>query len=127
MKEVELQTAVIDLARICGWRCAHFRPAKTAHGWRTPVQADGAGFPDLVLTRPPELLIAELKAEKGRLSDAQKHWLQEFDLCDIEWYIWKPSDWDDIEARLTRPRQRIPSERCGRIHWSGTRLERDAA
>lgn len=127
MKEAELESAVIDLARICGWRCAHFRPARTAHGWRTPVSGDGAGFPDLVLTRPPELLIIELKADKGRLSDTQKLWLQQFDQCGIEWYIWKPSDWNDIEARLTRPRRRIPSEWSGRIHWDGTRPERRAA
>lgn len=43
--ERQWQAQVIELARILGWRVAHFRPALTKHGWRTPVQADGAGFP----------------------------------------------------------------------------------
>jgi hypothetical protein len=28
---------VIELAKLRGWRTAHFRPARTAHGWRTAV------------------------------------------------------------------------------------------
>jgi hypothetical protein len=39
---------VLDLAKLRGWRTAHFRPAQTSRGWRTAVQGDGAGFPDLV-------------------------------------------------------------------------------
>lgn len=48
ISEAELQSAVIELARTLGYRVAHFRAARTAQGWRTPVEADGAGFPDLV-------------------------------------------------------------------------------
>src|SRR5205823_4705076 len=61
--EAALQTQVIQLGHLYRWRIAHFRPALTAQGWRTPVEADGAGFPDLVLTRSPELIIAELKSD----------------------------------------------------------------
>lgn len=43
--EIQWQAQVIELAHILGWTVAHFRPALTKHGWRTPVQADGAGFP----------------------------------------------------------------------------------
>jgi hypothetical protein len=49
-----------------GWRAAHFRPARTAKGWRTPVAADGAGFPDLVLVRRTRIVAAELKS--GRVT-----------------------------------------------------------
>ena len=113
--EREFESAVIDLARIAGWRVAHFRPALTKKGWRTPVSADGAGWPDLTLCRPPEFLIVELKAERGKLSEAQKQWLRAIDQCGIEWHIWRPSDWPIIEARLTKPRS-------GTVHWTGTRL-----
>lgn len=120
ISEAHLQDSVIDLARITQWRVAHFRAARTAKGWRTPVSADGAGFPDLVLTRPPELLIIELKAQRGRLSPAQREWLQALDMCGIEIRVWRPADWDEIEERLTRPRS-------GTVHWTGTRLAGDAA
>ena len=67
MTETELQAAVIEVAHLFGWRCAHFRPAMTKHGWRTPVAADGAGWPDLLLCRERTIAV-ELKSAKGRLS-----------------------------------------------------------
>ena len=61
MTEREFQRAVVELARLMGWRVHHTRPALTRAGeWRTPIQGD-AGFPDLVLCRPPRLILAELK------------------------------------------------------------------
>jgi hypothetical protein len=56
---------VLELAKICGWRTAHFRPAKTSKGWRTPVSGDGAGLPDLILVRPPEIVFAESRLACG--------------------------------------------------------------
>src|SRR4051794_27414866 len=58
--EAVFQDQVIEIAHIYRWRVAHFRPAQTSRGWRTPVAADGMGFPDLVLIRQPEMIIAEL-------------------------------------------------------------------
>jgi len=61
MTEREFQQAVVQLARLMGWRVHHTRPALTQRGrWLTPIQGD-AGFPDLVLCRPPRLILAELK------------------------------------------------------------------
>jgi glycine/D-amino acid oxidase-like deaminating enzyme len=119
VSEASLQTSVIELAQISGWRVAHFRPARTEKGWRTPVSADGAGFPDLVLTRPPELLVLELKAERGKLAAAQREWLQQLEMCGVEIYVWRPSQWAEIQERLTRPRS-------GAIHWGGRRLAGEA-
>jgi hypothetical protein len=50
--ERDFQSAVVPCARLFGWRVAHFRAAQTKHGWRTPVEADGKGFPDLLLLHP---------------------------------------------------------------------------
>ena len=75
MTEAELQAAVVQLAQLLGWRVAHFRPARTERGWRTPVAADGAGFPDLVMVRKERLLVAELKSVPGKLTDTQHDWL----------------------------------------------------
>lgn len=96
MSEAQLMSAVIDLARLLGYRVAHFRPAQTAKGWRTPVSADGAGFPDLVLVLPgARLLFVELKSEKGKLSAEQEAWMA--DLRSVSWdteeYVWRPADW----------------------------------
>jgi hypothetical protein len=72
--EADLQRAVTDLAELLGYEWAHFRPARTEKGWRTPVSGPlGAGWPDLVLVRERDcrLLFLELKGERGKLSAAQ--------------------------------------------------------
>jgi hypothetical protein len=93
MTEAELQAAVIDLARVYGWKVAHFRPAQTARGYRTPVSADGRGFPDLVIARGGhELLFVELKRTGGRMTAAQMGWLSTL------WqfaHVWTPVEWDN--------------------------------
>lgn len=93
MSEAALQSAILELAKLLGWRCAHFRPAQTRTGrWLTPVSADGAGFPDLLMARGQVLIAAELKADKGRLTPAQTEWLDALsNVCDV--YVWRPADW----------------------------------
>ena len=95
MTEGELQQAVIELARVLGWRVAHFRPAQTARGWRTPVEADGKGFPDLVLVRGRALAFAELKSDRGRLSVEQRAWIDA--LAEAHPLVWiiTPALWLD--------------------------------
>jgi hypothetical protein len=101
VSEAALQSQLIDVARLLGWKVAHFRPARTARGWRTPVAADGAGFPDLLLLRD-RLVVAELKAERGRLSPAQQEWLDAFQAANIEAHTWRPADFDAAAAVLLR-------------------------
>lgn len=102
MTEAQLQDAVIACARLFGWRVAHFRPAQTARGWRTPVEADGKGFPDLVLARRGELIFAELKSDRGRLSDEQAMWMHALEGIGRRFYLWTPAEWlsGAIEAVL---------------------------
>lgn len=101
ISERAFQESVIQAAQMLSWRVAHFRPAETKHGWRTPVQADGAGFPDLVLVRPPRVLFAELKAERGKPTQAQITWLDELTAAStVESYLWRPSSWDEIAEVL---------------------------
>lgn len=104
MTEKEFQSAVIDFARFCNWRVAHFRPAQTVHGWRTPVQGDGKGYPDLTLVRGERLLFVELKGEKGKVSVEQQDWLDALKGTGVEVYLWRPSDWDTIATTLGRAR-----------------------
>jgi hypothetical protein len=105
--EEVFQHDVIELAHTLGWRVAHFRPALTKHGWRTPVSADGKGFPDLILVRD-RVIAVELKRDhaKGRtkseLSVEQEEWLEAFRAAGIEAYCWRPVDTDEIFDTLRR-------------------------
>jgi hypothetical protein len=71
--EREFQDAVADVARLAGWRVVHFRPARTAEGWRTPGSYDAHGWPDLTLRLLPG----------------------------AEVYLWYPEDWHELVAVLT--------------------------
>jgi VRR-NUC domain len=98
MSEAALQAAVIDLAHVMGWRVAHFRPAFERGRYRTPVDADGAGFPDLLMVRDGRIIVAELKSATGRLSAAQTEWLDAFARCHrvvVATQVWTPKEWLD--------------------------------
>lgn len=100
MTESDFQQQVLQYAHLRGWACAHFRPARTANGWRTPVQADAQGFPDLVLCRRGRLLFVELKRNGGTLSDPQIEWLARLSETPAEVYVWTPADWNRVEELL---------------------------
>lgn len=112
MSEADLQDAVIDLARLLGYRVAHFRPARVGTGdnqrWVTPVAADGKGFPDLVLVGRGRVVFAELKSADGRLAPDQKGWLDAIadtvmlGMAIVDVHVWRPSHWHDgtIEHEL---------------------------
>ena len=98
---------ILAFAKLHGWRSAHFRPAETKRGWRTAVSGDGKGFPDLVLARGAggkgRVLFVELKAERGKASDAQEVWATVLTSIGgtVEYYRWRPSDWKEIERVLS--------------------------
>lgn len=95
ISEAQLQDAIIDTAHTLGYIVAHFRPARTEKGWRTPVAADGRGFPDLVLVseRYGRVLFVECKSEDGELSRHQQWWLEMLRAAGAEVYVWRPEDW----------------------------------
>lgn len=107
LSEDDFLEMVIDLCHQYKWRVAHFRPGMMRSGkWVTPVQADGAGFPDLTLTRRNKdgtamLMFLEIKRQKGKLTEAQSEWLKI--LADVPGVIAKvcyPSDWEIIAEML---------------------------
>lgn len=102
IQEEEFAAQVLELARLCGWRSAHFRPARTAKGWRTAVQGDGKGFPDLVLIHEVRgaLVAAELKVGNNRASPEQKAWLRAFRAIGAQTFVWWPKDWPEIQRLL---------------------------
>lgn len=88
--EAALQAMVIHLAQLRGWRVAHFRPAMVGGRWMTPVQADGAGFPDLCMAHPQHgVIFAELKAARGRLTTDQQHWQAVLTAAGARHHVWR--------------------------------------
>jgi hypothetical protein len=95
--EAALYRLVAQLARLRGWRVAHFRPARTARGWRTAVGADGAGFPELVLAKAGRpVLFVELKTDRGRVRPEQRLWAEALRAAGAEYHLWRPRDWPEI-------------------------------
>lgn len=101
LTEAEFTAQVLELASVLGWRAAHFRPARTAQGWRTPVAGDGRGFPDLILVRD-RVVAAELKVGRNCTTPEQDAWLEAFRGAGVPSYTWRPEDWDAIQATLSR-------------------------
>jgi hypothetical protein len=92
ISERDWQRQVTDAAELFGWQWAHFRPARTERGWRTPVSGPmGAGFPDLVLVRGERLVFAELKSQDGRLRPEQRDVIESLRSA-AECHVWRPSD-----------------------------------
>jgi hypothetical protein len=104
--EEEFQLRVIDLAHAHGWKAAHFRKVRVqrkggAVYYETPVQADGAGFPDLILRRGVVLIAAELKFGKNKPTPEQLEWLRGFAAAGNLARVWYPAHWEDIVSVLT--------------------------
>lgn len=102
ISEDELLTTVLGMATTFGVLTAHFRPAKTSAGWRTPVSGDGKGFPDCVLVGPGGVLFRELKSGDGRLSPEQTVWLSALAGAGADAGVWRPADLREgrIEAQI---------------------------
>jgi hypothetical protein len=91
LTEKQWLTQVVELARLLGWA--------TYHPWLSIHSA--SGWPDLALVRE-RLILAELKAEKGKVSIEQRLWLDRLTVAGVENYIWKPSNFEEIVTILTR-------------------------
>ena len=92
--EKSFQARVVELARLAGWLVYHTHDSR-----RAPH-----GFPDLVLVHDDgRCIVAELKSETGGLSPAQEQWLARLGAVpSIEAAVWRPRDWERIEAALLR-------------------------
>jgi hypothetical protein len=113
--EARWQQEIDGALRQFGWRAYHT--------WRSVHSA--AGFPDVcaikVRGRHMRLLFAELKSERGKVSEAQAEWLcslkemadahaallafafppdapipQQLARVSVEVYVWRPSQWDRV-------------------------------
>jgi hypothetical protein len=90
-RERDFQESVLKLAKAGGWG--------TYHTWAS-LNSTG-GFPDLVMVKRPRVVFAELKRQDRDPTPEQTAWLEELRACGQEAYLWRPSDWDEIERVLT--------------------------
>ena len=98
--EAEFQAAVIDLARLCGWKVAHFHDSRRQVGQKMVGDADAKGWPDLVLARRYRLLFRELKTNKGKVTLEQDQWIMALEQGGVNVGVWRPEDWVKIEEEL---------------------------
>lgn len=99
--ESSWQSWVTETAELLGWWWVHFRPGRTASGWRTPVAGQAAGYVDLTLVRD-RVIFAELKTQTGRLTRPEVAWRARLIAAGAEVYVWRPADRLEITATLTR-------------------------
>ena len=105
VKEKDFQRAVIELAEMLEWRVYHTHDSRGSQ----------PGFPDLTMVRRQRLIFAELKRQDGNPTDEQTAWLTELGrVADwtkeerpigtpiVEVFLWRPSDWPEIEQALKR-------------------------
>jgi hypothetical protein len=92
--EADLQAMLVRAAMLRGWMVAHFRPAPSSRGWRTPVEGN-AGFPDLVLARDGVVFAWELKGQGGRPTLEQTAWLGALDGGVADARVIGPAELDD--------------------------------
>ena len=103
VSEAEFQSAVVELAEALGWHWWHFADSRRPGRGGLWVGDVGArGWPDLVLVRHNRHLLRELKTDGGRLSKAQQQAIQLLAAAGFDVAVWRPADWDDIEADLNR-------------------------
>lgn len=88
--EKEFQSAVVELAKSGGWEVYHTYDSRRSE----------PGYPDLTMLRGRSIVVAELKVEPNKPTAAQEKWLAAWKLTDAEVYVWYPSSWREIVARL---------------------------
>jgi hypothetical protein len=91
MTEKDLERFVKDAAKTFGWARYH-----THRSDFSP-----AGFPDETLVRGHQLIFAELKSEKGKLSPEQAAWITILGQVEVvRVRVWRPADCDTIATTL---------------------------
>lgn len=93
ISEKAWQQQVVELAELYGWLVYHTYDSRRSN----------PGWPDLVLCRAPELVVVELKRDKGRLTPAQRVWLDALERSGVETAVWRPADFETVvHPRLRR-------------------------
>jgi hypothetical protein len=91
ISEKEFEAAVNTLAAASGWLNYHTLNSRGSE----------KGFPDRIFLRQHRMIVAELKTNKGKLTPAQKKWINAFRMiAGVEVFVWRPAIWSEIQATL---------------------------
>jgi hypothetical protein len=88
--EKQFMSQVVRYAELMGWRVHHTFDSRKS----------SPGVPDLLCIRRPRVVWAELKSDRGRLTDDQRAWLLDLRACGQEAYLWSPRNWSAVEKLL---------------------------
>lgn len=97
--EAEWADTFTLLLRSLGWKSMHARASRgrggRGAGWVTAISV--VGWPDYVCWNEQQerLIFVELKAEAGKLSDAQTAVLASLRAAGCSVYVWRPSDFEE--------------------------------
>jgi hypothetical protein len=83
---------VLDECKTLDLYVAHFRHAMVGGRVMTPVQADGTGFPDLMICGN-RIIYRENKSWTGTLSAEQEEWGRRILSAGGDWAVWTPEHW----------------------------------
>ncbi len=93
MTEDQLKASVMELCDRLKLRYVHFKPAQLPGGrWVTPFEGH-AGWPDMVILGPCDILVRELKTIRNKPTKDQTLWLDGFRKVAVDADIWTPEDW----------------------------------
>jgi hypothetical protein len=90
--EAAWQAQVEAWAKRAGWLGYHVRDSR----------GSARGFPDCVFVRPQtsEIVFAELKTERGRVSPSQQVWIEALRACNQRVFVFRPADEDLVKRVL---------------------------
>lgn len=90
--EAQFQRWVITRAEELGWAVYHTHDSRRSQ----------AGWPDLVLCKPPRLLFWELKRMGGRVEPEQERWIARLKECGESARVVYPCEWRAVEEELSK-------------------------
>ena len=95
MNEKAFQEIVVTTARENGWMVYHTYDSRKSE----------PGFPDLCMVKNGWILFVELKTDKGKVTTAQRQWIEQFirhqyDCQNLLVEIWRPHIWDEKKKLL---------------------------
>lgn len=94
VKERDFLAQVLEAAKQASWLAYHTHDSRRS----------AAGFPDLILVKPGfPIIFSELKTAKGKVSKAQRHWLETLAQGEgVLVCLWRPGDLPQILDLLKR-------------------------